>query len=144
MSILQSKYENCSFVTWATQEVRTHAEVYAVNKETAVELGGVNIHMKIHYHVHMSTSFIPIPSQKNLNHMLSSHFFKIHFNIILPSMPSLPSASFRTRTRTCAWHHHTASIKKKEPEAITIQKQNRSFLKHTTCIAEDGQFVQNM
>jgi hypothetical protein len=52
-----------------------------------------------HYRVHKSPSLVPTFRQIHPVHTLPSYsyFFKIHFNIILPStcMPSLHSGSFR-------------------------------------------------
>jgi len=44
-------------------------------------------YLRIHYHVHKSPQVVPVLSQINPLHTLQSNLFKIHFNIILPSMP---------------------------------------------------------
>jgi len=50
--------------------------------------------LKVHYHVHKHLTPDPIPNQSNQVHASPSHFFKINFTIIYPSMPNLPTCLF--------------------------------------------------
>ena len=53
--------------------------------------------LKVHYGSHEWPPPVPIPSQLDPVHTPTSHFLKIHLNIILPSMPGSPQWSLSPR-----------------------------------------------
>jgi hypothetical protein len=47
----------------------------------------ISWHPKVHFHVHKNLPTAPTQGHMNSGHTISPYCFKIHFNIILPSMP---------------------------------------------------------
>ena len=62
---------------------------------------------KAHFRIHNRPPILPILNHINQVHVLSSHVFKSHFNIILPSTPrfSKCSLSFRFPHQNFVYYH---------------------------------------
>jgi hypothetical protein len=87
---------------------------------------------KVHYRIHNSPSPVPILSQINPAPSFPSHFLKIHFNIIIPSMPRSSSWSFSLgypyRNHVCTSPvPHTWHIQHKFLPQIIIQNPITKF-----------------
>ena len=58
------------------------------------EIHNISRRPNVHYRVHNSPPFVPILRQISPVHVTLSSFFKIYFNIILPSLPRSSKWSF--------------------------------------------------
>jgi hypothetical protein len=86
---------------------------------TVMEIPFFLEHKKVHYRVQRSSTYVPVLSKINPAYILTSHFFRIYFNIILPCISVFhqipPPLDFLTRTwyiflvefmrATCPVHH---------------------------------------
>jgi hypothetical protein len=65
--------------------------------------------IKVHYSVHKGLPLVPVLCKVNPDHILTSVFFMIYFNIILPCMNGITLSGFRNITSVCTSHISTCA-----------------------------------
>jgi len=76
--------------------------------------------LRVHYCVHKCLPLVYILSQMKLVHILTPYFSQIHFNIILPSMPSSSKWLLQVFPPTLCIHLLYLSCMLHDPAVITL------------------------
>ena len=84
---------------------------------------------KVHYRIHKSPSPVPILNQTDLAHAPTSHFLKIHLNIILQSTPGCSKWSLSLR-----FPHQNPLLSTIRATCLALKYRRKTFIFHNRII----------
>jgi hypothetical protein len=153
LKLLKTKYKK-TFSIWVMgwkskyKEGSCHDLIWGTIPDFDAQTGKKSRKSLVHFRDHYSQSLAPILSQLNPAHTLQFHFFRIHFNSILPCLPgSLKwSPSFRISGQNFvyigllfhpSWCHHLNYIWRGVQTAVAYRpvSRQRPYRKHRSSVA---------